>query len=349
MKALRDGHHGYTTAVGIPELRQTVSKHLLTRCGGAVDPNRVIVVPGGKVTMFFAIVMFGEPGFEILYREPGFPIYSSVIDWSGATAVPVPLQESDGFALSAEAVLSGITPQIRLLMLNSPANPTGGVTPEGVLDELVAGLEDHPQVAVLSYEIYSRILYDDHAHTTLLSYEALQDRLILLDGRSKTYAMTGWRMGFGVWPPWLVESATRLAVNVHSCANAAVQHAAIAALTGPEDALDAMVAEFAKRRRVVIDGLRGLPGISCTEPGGAFYAFPNISATGLDAHQMEAGLLEEAGVATVAGTSFGTFVEGFLRLSYANLVERISEGLDRIGLRLAEAASAGADGLPCSG
>ena len=343
VKALRDGHHGYTPAAGIAELREAVSGHLLARYGIEVHPDRVVIVPGGKVTMFFAITMFGAPGVEILYPDPGFPIYKSVIDWSGATAVPVPLEERDGFALSAGAVLSRITPSTKLLILNSPANPTGGVTPKGVLDELVAGLEDHPHVAVLSDEIYSRILYDDHTHTTLLSYEALRDRLILLDGWSKTYAMTGWRLGFGVWPASLTESAIRLAVNTHSCVNAAAQHAGIAALTGSQDALDKMVAEFAQRRRAVVGGLRSLRGVSCSEPGGAFYAFPNVSATGLTARRLETGLLEEAGVATIAGTSFGAFGEGFIRLSYASSLERISEALDRIGCWLAETSAGGAD------
>ena len=330
VKALRDGHHGYTPATGIPELREAVAADLAARHGLEVDPGQVVVVPGGKVTMFFAIMMFGEPGAEILYPNPGFPIYESVIAYSGAKPVALPLLESDSFAFSAEAVLSRLTPQSRLLILNSPANPTGGVTPKPEIDKLVEGLADFPKLAVLSDEIYSRMLYDGRRHTTLLGYEALRDRVILLDGWSKTYAMTGWRLGFGVWPKDLVEKANRLAVNCHSCVNAAAQYAGIAALTGPQDDVDRMVAAFDERRRVVMAEMAGIPGLSCVEPAGAFYAFPNIQATGLTAKQLEAGLLEQAGVATVAGTSFGRHGEGFIRLSYANSVDNIREALARI-------------------
>ena len=330
VKALRDGHHGYTPATGIPELREAVAADLAARHGVEVDPGQVVVVPGGKVTMFFAIMMFGEPGAEILYPNPGFPIYESVIAYSGAKPVALPLLESDSFAFSAEVVLSRLTPQSRLLILNSPANPTGGVTPKPEIDKLVEGLADFPNLAVLSDEIYSRMLYDGRRHTTLLGYEALRDRVILLDGWSKTYAMTGWRLGFGVWPKDLVEKANRLAVNCHSCVNAAAQYAGIAALTGPQDDVDRMVAAFDERRRVVMAEMAGIPGLSCVEPAGAFYAFPNIQATGLTAKQLETGLLEEAGVATVAGTSFGRHGEGFIRLSYANSVDNIREALARI-------------------
>ncbi len=331
VKALRDGHHGYTPANGIPELRQAVAADLDRRLGVAVDPARIVCVPGGKVTMFFAILLFGEPGAEILYPDPGFPIYRSLIEYVGATPVPVPLEESKGFAFSAETVLSLITPKTRLLILNTPANPTGGVTPKAELDRLVEGLAAHPQVAVMSDEIYGQMLYDNQLHASLLSYPDLADRLILLDGWSKTYAMTGWRLGYGVWPAGLAEAATRLAINSHSCVNAATQWAGIAALEGPQDAIATMMAAFDERRLYIHKALNALPGVSCVRPGGAFYAFPNISGTGLKAKAIETGLLEEAGVATIAGTSFGIHGEGFLRLSYANSLPNIEEAMARIG------------------
>jgi aspartate aminotransferase len=340
VKALRDGHHGYTPANGIPELREAVAADLDRRLGVRVDPGHVVVVPGGKVTMSFAILMFGQPGAEIVYPDPGFPIYRSVVDFTGAAAVPYPLREANGFAFSAEDVLARLTPKTRLLILNSPANPTGGVATTAEVDRLVAGLERFPEVAVLSDEIYGRMLYDGRRHQTLLAYEAIRDRLILLDGWSKTYAMTGWRLGFGVWPPALVEAATRLAINSHSCVNAAAQFAGIAALQGPQDAVDAMVAAFDRRRRAVVAGLNAIPAISCVEPGGAFYAFPNITATGLAAKALETGLLEEAGVAAIAGTSFGGEGEGYLRISYANSLENIEEALGRIARWLEEKTKA---------
>ncbi len=323
IKALRDGHHGYTAANGIPPLREAVAADLELRQGLEIDPGRVLIVPGGKVTMFFAMTMFGEPGIEILYPDPGFPIYGSVIAFTGATPVPIPLRERDGFAFSAEEVLGRVTDRSRLLILNSPANPTGGVTPPDELDRLVAGLEAYPKVTILSDEIYSRMLYDGRTHRSLLSYPSIAERVILLDGWSKTYAMTGWRLGYGVWPEALVDHATRLAINCHSCVNAATQYAGIAALEGPQDAVDDMMAAFAARRQVVRDELASVPKVTCIEPAGAFYAFPNITGTGLTAKQLEVRLLEEAGVATIAGTSFGLNGEGYLRLSYANSVENI--------------------------
>jgi aspartate/methionine/tyrosine aminotransferase len=291
----------------------------------------VLVVPGGKVTMFFAILMFGEPGAEILYPDPGFPIYESVIRFSGATPVPIALHEARGFALSADEVLAKITPRTRLLIINSPANPTGGVVPKAELDRLVAGLARHPQVAVLSDEIYGEILYDGIEHVSLLRYPEIADRVILLDGWSKTFAMTGWRLGYGVWPDALFPFAERLAINCHSCVNAAAQFAGIAALDGPRDPVRAMVAAFAARRHAFIAALQALPGFRCANPGGAFYAFPNIEATGHDCRTLEARLLDEAGVATIAGTSFGAAGEGYLRFSYAASAAALEDGIHRIG------------------
>ncbi|MCW8835624.1 MAG: pyridoxal phosphate-dependent aminotransferase [Rhodospirillales bacterium] len=330
VKALRDGHHGYTPANGIRPLREAVAADIAARRGVTVDPDNILVVPGGKPTMFFAVLMFGEPGAEIIYPNPGFPIYESVINYSGATAVPMPLHEKNGFSFSAEEVLSLITPKTRLIIVNTPANPTGGVVPKAEMDKLAAGLEKHPHVAILSDEIYSRMLYDGREHATMLAYPALRDRLILLDGWSKTYAMTGWRIGYSVWPANLIGAATRLAINDHSCVNAPTQLAAIEALTGPQDEVDKMMAAFAERRKVIVDELNDIPGFNCTEPGGAFYAFPNIAGTGIGSKALQDRLLNEAGIATVSGTSFGRFGEGYIRFSYANSVENIREAMARI-------------------
>ncbi len=336
-KALRDGHHGYTPAAGIPELREAVAADLHRRHGVEVSARNVLIVPGGKVTMFFAILMFGEPGAEILYPNPGFPIYESAIAYSGATPVPIPLNEKTGFSFDAEEVLARVTRHTRLLILNSPANPTGGAVPKGELDKLVNGLLGHPEVVVLSDEIYGQMLYDGRAHASLLAYEGIRDRVILLDGWSKTYAMTGWRLGFGVWPDRLFDYAERLAVNCHSCVNAAAQHAGLAALTGPQDSVAAMTRAFDERRRVIVRALNQLPGFRCVEPAGAFYAFPNIGETGFDARTLQHKLLEEAGVATVAGTSFGRYGEGYLRFSYANSTANIERAMARIRACVAEA------------
>ena len=329
-KALADGHHGYTPANGILPLREAVAADIRKYRGVEVNPDDVVVVPGGKVTMAFAMLMFGEPGAEILYPDPGFPIYQSVIKFSGATPVPYPLYESNGFSFSAEEVLSKLTPRSRLLIVNSPANPTGGVVPKVELDRLVAGLEKHPDLVVMSDEIYARMVYGNQAHASLMVYESIRDRLILLDGWSKTYAMTGWRLGYGVWPSGLAELATRLSINVHSCVNAATQYAGIAALTGPQDAAEAMMKAFGERRGVIVEALNQLPGVRCINPGGAFYAFPNISGTGFTARELQDRWLEEAGVATIAGTSFGAQGEGYIRFSYANSTENIREAIRRI-------------------
>ena len=329
-KALADGHHGYTPANGIPQLREAVAADLYRRHKVEVSPDQVLVVPGGKVTMFFAIMAFGEAGAEILYPNPGFPIYESVIRFSGATPVPVPLYESAGFSFSADEVLEKITPRTRLLIINSPANPTGGVVPRTELDRLVAGLERHPQVAVMSDEIYGEIVYDGAEHVSLLRYPSLRDRVILLDGWSKTYAMTGWRMGYGVWPKDIFPHAERLAINCHSCVNAAAQYAGIAALEGPREPVRRMVEAFAERRKYIVAALNALPGVRCANPGGAFYTFPNIADTGYDARTFQSELLDKAGVATIAGTSFGAFGENYVRLSYANSLEAIQEAIERI-------------------
>ena len=334
IKAIKDGHHGYTPANGIPALRQAVAKDLHKRHAVEVNPDNIVIMPGGKPTMFFAILMFGAPGTEIIYPDPGFPIYRSMIEYTGAKPVPMALLEKNGFSFSADEVLAQITPKTRLIIINSPGNPTGGAVPEIEVRKLIAGLAKHPDVAIMSDEIYSQMLYDGRTHTSFLSFPEIRDRLIILDGWSKTYAMTGWRLGFSVWPQALVPHVTRLCVNAHSCVNAPTQFAGIAALTGPQDAVAQMVAAFDERRRVIVPLLNQLPGFTCVNPGGAFYAFPNISGTGMTARELQNRMLEEVGVATVAGTSFGIHGEGYIRFSYANSTENIKKAIERIGTLL---------------
>jgi aspartate/methionine/tyrosine aminotransferase len=340
VKALRDGHHGYTPAVGIPPLREAVAADLYRRFKVSVTPDEVMIQPGGKPTMFMAIMMFGEKGADILYPDPGFPIYRSMIEFTGANPVPVPIREENAFAFSAEETLRLITPRTRLLILNSPANPTGGVTGKREVDALVAGLARWPDVAVLSDEIYDHMLYDGETHVCLLAYPSIRDRLILLNGWSKTYAMTGWRLGYAVWPGKLYDYARKLAVNLHSCVNAAAQFAGIAALTGPQDEVATMVAEFDRRRKTLVEGLNRLPGVSCATPKGAFYAFPNITHTGWQAKPLANALLDDAGVAIIGGPDFGILGEGYVRLSYANSTENILKALDRMGEFLASRKAA---------
>jgi aspartate/methionine/tyrosine aminotransferase len=331
VKALRDGHHGYTPAVGILALREAVAADLHNRFHVSVSPDEVMIMPGGKPTMFMSILMFGEPGADILYPDPGFPIYRSMIEFTGARPVPVPVREENGFAFSAAETLDLITAQTRLIIVNSPANPTGGVTPKREVDALVAGLEKFPDVTVMSDEIYDHMVYDGESHVCLLSYPSIRDRLILLNGWSKTYAMTGWRLGYAIWPGKLYDYARKLAVNLHSCVNAAAQYAGLAALKGPQAEVASMVAQFDQRRKVVVEGLNRLPDVSCATPKGAFYAFPNIKGTTWKAKALASSLLEDAGVAIIGGPDFGILGEGYVRLSYANSTENILRALDRMG------------------
>jgi aspartate aminotransferase len=264
-----------------------------------------------------------------------------MIEFTGATPIPVPIREANGFAFSAEETLSLITPRTRLLILNSPANPTGGVTPASEIDKLVAGLADHPHVAILSDEIYDQLIFDGLEHRTLLAYRQLRDRVILLNGWSKTYAMTGWRLGYSVWPQRFHDRMRKLAVNAWSCVSAATQWAGIAALDGPQDAVKAMAEEFDRRRGIVVKGLNGLPGVSCATPKGAFYAFPNVSGTGWgSAKKLASSLLEDAGVAVIGGPDFGILGEGYIRISYANSEANIGRALDRMGIFLADRKAA---------
>ena len=330
IKALKDGHHGYTPASGIPRLREAISDDLKKRHEVKIEPNRILAVPGGKVTMFLAMMIYGEPGCEILYPNPGFPIYESTIRFSGAKPIPIPLREQNGFSFSAEEVLSKINERTRLIILNSPANPTGGVVPRGEFNALIEGLCKWPDVAIMSDEIYGQMLYDNREHVSLVRYPEINDRLILLDGWSKTYAMTGWRLGYSVWPEKVAPHAEKLCVNIHSCVNSSAQFAGIAALTGDQSPVNAMVPAFDERRTVIVNELNKIPGFSCIQPGGAFYAFPNITHTGFRSDDLQKKILEDAGVAVISGTSFGEHGEGYLRFSYANSTENILKAVDLI-------------------
>jgi aspartate/methionine/tyrosine aminotransferase len=338
-KALADGYHFYTPAKGILELREAVAEDCWKHRHVRVDPNHVMIVPGGKPTMYFAISMFGEPGAEIMYPNPGFPIYESLIEYTGATPVPIELRESSGFSFSADEMLAKISPKTRMIVVNTPANPTGGVIRKAELDKLVAGLEKWPDVVVLSDEIYSRMLYDGEEHTSLYAYESIRDRVILLDGWSKTFSMTGWRLGYGVWPANLIAHAERLQINSTSCPSAPVQVAGIEALRGPQDAVAMMMKAFNERRQAIVSGLNEIPGISCVTPKGAFYAFPNITGTGIPSKKLEVKLLNEAGVAILSGTAFGAMGEGYLRFSYAASLDEIREALKRVKDCLATAGA----------
>ena len=336
VKALRDGHHGYTPATGILPLREAVAKRTLQTTGVEVSPESICIMPGGKVTMFAAILMIGEPGTEIMYPDPGFPIYRSMIEFTGATPVPIPVREENGFAFSGEEALSLVNDKTRLIILNSPANPTGGVTPRAEMEILVNGLEKFPNTAILSDEIYDFMTYDGEEHVSLLTFPQIRDRLIVLNGWSKTWAMTGWRMGWSIWPDALYESVRKLAVNAWSCVNAPSQFAGIAAIEGPQDAVTEMMAAFDARRQLVVERANALPNVSCATPKGAFYAFPNISQTRWKAKELASALLEQSGVAIIGGPDFGILGEGCIRLSYANSVENISRALDRIEEFLAD-------------
>ncbi len=347
IKALKDGHHGYTPATGLLATREAVVRRTLATTGVEVSPENVMILPGGKPTMYAAIIMSGEPGAEIMYPDPGFPIYRSMIEFTGATPVPIPVREENGFAFSAEETLALITPKTRLIILNSPANPTGGVTPKAEIDRLVKGLEKYPDVAILSDEIYDVMTYDGEKHTSLLQYFEIRDRLIVLNGWSKTWAMTGWRMGWSIWPNGekggnLYDKVRKLAVNCWSCVNAPSQFAGIAAIDGPQDEVDKMMRAFDRRRKVVVEGLNSLPGVSCITPKGAFYAFPNVSKTGWKAKKLASELLEQTGVALIGGPDFGVLGEGYVRLSYANSEENILRALERMQAFLERGAGSAA-------
>ena len=293
-----------------------------------VTPDRVIVTPGAKPIMFFTILALAGEGDEVLYPDPGFPMYESITRFAGAVPVPVPLRERNGFRVDTDELERLITKRSKLLIINSPHNPCGSALTRQDCEAIAAIAQRH-DLAVLTDEVYWAIRYGSQ-HASVLDVDGMADRTILLDGWSKTFAMTGWRLGFGVFPPALVEPVTRLAINSVSCTSAFSQYAAIAALEGPWDPVEQMVAEFGRRRDIVVAGLNDIPGISCLEPQGAFYAFPNITGTGLTSADLQARLLNDAGVAALSGTGFGAYGEGFLRFSYANSIENIRSALEAI-------------------
>jgi aspartate/methionine/tyrosine aminotransferase len=325
VKALRDGHTHYCPAPGLAEVREACAEHLARHRGLPIEPSRVLLAPGAKPFLFFGVLATCDPGDEVIYPNPGFPIYESVIRWAGATPVPLPLTEETGFAFSAGDLAERLTPRTKLVILNSPGNPTGGIVERELNVEIARLLAAH-SCWVLSDEVYSELLYDAE-HDTIAAHEGLLDRTILVDGFSKTFAMTGWRLGYAALPAELVEPITRLLINSVSCTPPAVQLAGLAALTGPRDEVDAMRAEFRRRRDAVVSGLNRLPQVTCAMPRGAFYAFPNVAATGLRSKELADRLLDEAGVAVLSGTAFGEYGEGHVRLSYANTLENIEAAL----------------------
>ena len=334
-KALDDGHHGYVLSNGILECRQSVSRKIKQLYNKDINPERVLIMPGGKPTMYFAIQCFGEPGAEIIHPTPGFPIYESMINYTGSTAVPYDLTEDKDLKFDPEKILSLITDKTRLLILINPNNPTGSFVEKSTVDVLAEGLKKHPHVAILSDEIYSRQIYDGKEMPTFFNYPDLQDRLIVLDGWSKAYAMTGWRMGWSVWPEELISHVNKLIINSVSCVNAPSQFAGIAALDGSDEPINEMMKKFDKRRRLIHEGLNSLPGIECSMPGGAFYAFPKVSGTGMNGSEFAKKCMHEAGVAIVPGTAFGKTSIDYVRFSFAASQDNISQALENIKKMLA--------------
>jgi len=333
IKALNEGYTHYGPSAGIPELRETIAQYISKTRGIKADSDEVVVTPGAKPIMFFSILALVNPGDEVLYPNPGFPIYESVVNFVGAKPVPVPLEEKNDFRLDPEYVKGKITKKTKMIILNSPENPTGGVLTRDDLKVIADCIADKDDAFVLSDEIYSRTIYEG-AHESIASLPGMKEKTILLDGFSKTYAMTGWRLGYGVMRKDLAQKVAQLMTNSNSCTCTFTQIAGIEALKGPQNEVDKMNAEFKRRREVIVSGLNNIKGITCKKPRGAFYAFPNITGTGMDCRKLSDYLLNEAGVAVLPGTSFGKYGEGYLRLSFANSVENIKKALDRIAKAL---------------
>ncbi len=330
IKAIRDGKHGYTPSNGIPELRQAVSDKIMDDYKISIDPKNILITPGGKPTIFISCLMFGGIGKEIIYPDPGFPIYRSMIKFSGATPKALYLDEKDNFEINFEKLKKLITPNTSLIIINNPNNPTGSFMNQNKINELVDILIKYPKLNILSDEIYSKIIFDNFKMPSLLKHTNLHNRLIVLDGWSKTYCMTGWRLGWSVWPTDYIEYANKMCVNNHSCPTSISQYAGLEALKGSQDELEKIVREFQTRKDFVYTQLNKIDSISCFNPGGAFYAFPNISRTGLNGKEFSDLALEKKGVALVPGTSFGEKAESYVRISYANSIEKISEAIKRI-------------------
>jgi len=333
VKALSQGYTHYGPSAGMPELRETIAQYVSKTRGIKADPDEVVITPGAKPIMFFGILALVNPGDEVLYPNPGFPIYESVVNFVGAKPVPVPLREENDFRLDPEYVKGKFTKKTKMIILNSPENPTGGVLTRDDLKVIADCIADRDDVFVLSDEIYSRIIYEG-THESIASLPGMKEKTILLDGFSKTYAMTGWRLGYGVMRKDLAQKVAQLMTNSNSCTCTFTQMAGVEALKGPQSEVDRMVAEFRKRREVIVSGLNNIKGITCKKPRGAFYVFPNITGTGMECRKLSDYLLNEAGVAVLPGTSFGKFGEGYLRLSFANSIENIKKALDRISKAL---------------
>jgi aspartate/methionine/tyrosine aminotransferase len=327
-RALDHGWTHYGPPAGFPELREAVAEDVGRRRGISVDPSEVVITPGAKPIMFYSILALVEPGDEVLYPDPGFPIYSSMINFVGATPVAYSMPEERGFDIDVKEILGKISDRTRLMILNSPNNPTGGMISRAEMETLVAALKDR-DVMVLSDEIYSRLIYSGEP-VSPASFAELHDRVIILDGFSKTYAMTGWRLGYGVMRADLARQVALLMTNSNSCTASFTQMAGVEALRGAQSSVDAMLERFRERREVIVDGLNGIPGFNCLKPRGAFYAFPNIKETGMSSTELADALLNEAGVACLSGTAFGRQGEGYLRFSFANSVENLRKALDRI-------------------
>jgi aspartate/methionine/tyrosine aminotransferase len=327
-KALGEGWTKYGPTPGFPELREAIAAYVSKTRGIPVGADNVCVVPGGKPIMYFSMTALLDPGDEVVYPDPSFPIYESVINFLGAKAIPVPLVESRGFSFDLETLEKSLSPRTRMVILNSPANPTGGVISRNDLETIANLLRDR-DVIILSDEIYSRIYYEA-VPESITQFPGMAEKTIILDGFSKTYSMTGWRLGYGVMPKWIADAVNLMAVNATSCTASFTQRAGLAALTGPQDAVGVMVAEFRKRRDAMVAALNSVPGFSCTLPAGAFYAFPNVTKTKMPSKELADFLLNEAGVACLNGTAFGRHGDGYLRFSYANSLENIMEAIDRI-------------------
>ncbi len=328
-KALDDGFTHYSSSAGLLQARQAIAKHVTETRGVNVNPEMVIITPGGKPIMNFVLTACVDEGDEVIYPNPGYPIYESVIDFIGAKAVPLPLKEERGFSFDLEDLRKLITPKTRMLILNSPQNPTGGLLGRDLLKGIAELCIKHDLI-VLSDEIYGRIVYGAAEHVSIMSFPGMAERTVMLDGFSKIFSMTGWRLGYGIMNEELAKLVAKLQINVTSCAASFTQIAGIEALNGPQEPMLNMVAEFQKRRDFIVDGLNRLPGFRCHKPDGAFYVFPNIEGTGRKSRELAEMLLYDAGVACLSGTAFGKYGEGFLRFSYANSIPNITEGLKRI-------------------
>ena len=329
-KAIRDGHHGYTPSNGMFSIREAVANYFERNNKTPIDPNNVLITPGGKAVIFYTMLMFGQPGVEIIIPNPGFMAYKSMVDYTGATPVNLPHKMENNFSFDADELLSLITDKTRLIVFNSPGNPTGGVVNEKEFEKLVDGLTKYPNIFILSDEIYSRIIFENNNHKSLLSYPQIKDQVIVLDGWSKTYAMTGWRLGYGIFPKKLIQFAEKLATNCHSCVNTATQYAGIEALTGPQDEVEKMIKEFKLRKDFMVEELNKIKNISCVNPGGAFYVFPQILKDNFTSQQISNELLEKKYLATVPGSSFGSEGEGFLRISYASKIKNLKRAIHLI-------------------